>query len=311
MQDHDQRFKTLIREFFGDFLRLFFADWAARLDTEHVEWLDKEMLPDPPDGPRTVLDLVARLATREPVPGQRPGEPEQLLALVHIEIESPDKATTLRWRMAHAYLDLRRRHQLPVLPIVLFLKVGLEGIGIDHYREEFWDLETIRFQYLYVGLPALDAIEYMQGDNWLGVALSALMKITPEQTAWLGMEALRRLVDAPLGEQQRFLLSECVQAYLPLDEEQQAEFERIASGTPSEGLKPMNTTWFEKGVIKGVIEERKRFLLKQLAIRFGPLTVAVTDRLNELNPEDLDKLGELILEAKSLGDLGLEDEPAE
>ncbi len=30
--DHDQRFKTLIQEFFADFLRLFFADWAARFD---------------------------------------------------------------------------------------------------------------------------------------------------------------------------------------------------------------------------------------------------------------------------------------
>lgn len=39
--DHDQRFKTLIREFFNDFLLLFFADWAARLDLSSVEWLDK------------------------------------------------------------------------------------------------------------------------------------------------------------------------------------------------------------------------------------------------------------------------------
>ena len=30
--DHDQRFKTLIREFFADFLSLFFAACAARLD---------------------------------------------------------------------------------------------------------------------------------------------------------------------------------------------------------------------------------------------------------------------------------------
>ena len=42
MHDHDQRFKTLIREFFGD--------WAARFDTANVEWLDKEQFPDPPDG---------------------------------------------------------------------------------------------------------------------------------------------------------------------------------------------------------------------------------------------------------------------
>ena len=32
MCDHDQRFKTLLKEFFADFLRLFFAPWAERLD---------------------------------------------------------------------------------------------------------------------------------------------------------------------------------------------------------------------------------------------------------------------------------------
>jgi hypothetical protein len=51
--DHDQRFKALIREFFGDFLRLFFAPWAERFDLGSVEWLDKEVFPDHPKVPAT------------------------------------------------------------------------------------------------------------------------------------------------------------------------------------------------------------------------------------------------------------------
>jgi hypothetical protein len=42
---------------------------------------------------------------------------------------------------------------LPVLPTVIYLKVGLEGIGVDSYVEELWGLEINRFQSLYVGLP--------------------------------------------------------------------------------------------------------------------------------------------------------------
>jgi hypothetical protein len=105
--DHDQRFKSLIQEFFDDFLRLFFAPWAERFDTSSIEWLEQEVFPDPPEGPRRVLDLVAKLRTRQGVAGQRPGEPEQWLALVHIEIESPDKATPLRPRMFRSYVYLR------------------------------------------------------------------------------------------------------------------------------------------------------------------------------------------------------------
>jgi hypothetical protein len=70
------------------------------------------------------------------------------------------------------------------------------GAAMD--EERFWELETIRFQYLYVGLPALNAIEYLEGDNLLGVALSALMKIPADKVTWLGAEALRKIKDAPL-----------------------------------------------------------------------------------------------------------------
>lgn len=79
--------------------------------------------------------------------------------MVHIEIESPDRARPLRARMYQYYHLLRTKYQLPVLPIGVFLQVGLDGLGIDVYQEQFWELETVRFQYLYVGLPALDAIE--------------------------------------------------------------------------------------------------------------------------------------------------------
>ena len=137
--DHDQRFKILIQVFFQEFLLLFFRTWAERLDAAAVEWLDKEVFPDPPEGHRQVLDLVGKLRTRQAVPGQRTGEPDQWLALVHIEIESPDKATPLRPRMFDAYVQLRRKHGLPVLPIALYLRVGLDGVGIDVYEEHFWE----------------------------------------------------------------------------------------------------------------------------------------------------------------------------
>ncbi|MFN4259071.1 MAG: hypothetical protein ACK4RK_07215 [Gemmataceae bacterium] len=48
--DHDQRFKTLLRAFFADFMRLFFADWAERLDLSAIDWLDKEVFPIRPKG---------------------------------------------------------------------------------------------------------------------------------------------------------------------------------------------------------------------------------------------------------------------
>jgi len=313
MHDHDQRFKTLIQEFFGEFLQLFFAPWEERFDCGAVEWLDKEVFPDPPQGERRILDLVAKLPTRQAVMGLAAGEPDHLLALVHIEIESPDRARPLRQRMYQYYGHLRIKYQLPVLPIGVFLQVGLDGLGIDVYEEQFWELQTVRFQYLYVGLPALDAVEYVQGENWLGVALAALMKIPKDRAAWLGAEALRRLQEAPLSDQRRFLLGECVHAYLPLDEEQQRQFEHLLGTESYQGAKAMNVTPYEKVIEKGIekgidmgIEKGHRDALReQLKEKFGLVPTPVLQRLEQLPPETIMELLKKIIRVQSLNDLGL------
>ncbi|MHB1562136.1 MAG: hypothetical protein ACYC61_32210 [Isosphaeraceae bacterium] len=60
-QDHDQRLKVLLKEFFEAFFRCFFADMADWFEFGEVEWLDKEVFTAPPQGERRVLDLIARL----------------------------------------------------------------------------------------------------------------------------------------------------------------------------------------------------------------------------------------------------------
>jgi hypothetical protein len=300
--DHDQRFKTLIQTFFVEFLQLFFGKWAERLDASAVEWLDKEIFPDPPEGRRHVLDLVGKLPLRQSLAGQRPGEPEQWLALIHIEIESPDKASTLRPRMYEAYGWLRHQYRLPVLPIGVFLRAGLDGIGVDVYAEDFWELRTVQFQYLYVGLPALDAIEYVKGDNWLGVALAALMRIPKDRIAWLGAEALRRIQAAPLNDQQRFLLGECVEAYLPLDDEQKREFEQLITTPPYQGVQAVNMTSYEKGVEN----ELRAGVREMIEEQFGPLASETVVRLEQLPPERLRAIRKRIFKAKALHDLDLD-----
>ena len=101
--------------------------------------------------------------------------------LVHIEIESADRTTAIKPRLPSYYIHLRDRFGLPVLPIVIYLKVGLDGVGVDIIEEKFWELPVLVFRYLYVGLPGLDAVQYLESDNRLGVALSALMKIPKDQ----------------------------------------------------------------------------------------------------------------------------------
>lgn len=313
-RDHDQLFKTLIREFFAEFLRLFFAVWATRFDLDHVEWLDQEVFPDPPDGSRHLLDLVAKLHAKAPVGEQDPEVPETWLALVHIEIESADRTTRIKPRLPAYYIHLRERSGLPVLPIVIYLKVGLDGIGVDVVEETFWEFEILKFRYLYVALPGLDAVQYLEGDNWLGVALSALMRIEKERMVWLGTEALKRLSLAPLNQQKRYLLAKCVDEYLPLDAEGREAFERAVSKHELEGVRVMTKGFYEQGRELGIEQGRLegsyvgqlKLLKAILEQKFGMLPVPFVDRLNAIPGEKLVKIGMKALTASELDELVLD-----
>jgi hypothetical protein len=143
----------------------------------------------------------------------------------------------------------------------------------------------------------------VQGDNWLGVALAALMRIPKERAAWLGAEALRRIQQAPLSEQRRYLLAECVQAYLPLDRAQLREFEQLICAEPFQGVRAMHLTMYEKAE-QDTLRRVVRDLLDE---RFGPLPFAVQERLQQFSAKQLNPLVKAVLRASSLRELGLED----
>lgn len=313
-QDHDQRMKVLIMEFCREFFALFFSQWVERFDFAGVEWLDKEVFLDPPQGEHRVADLVAKIPTRQELPGQRAGESKGFLALIHIEVESEDKATRLRPRMPSFYEQLRQRHGRPVLPIALYLRVGLGGIGWDVYEEYFWERRILHFEYASIGLPALDAETYVRGDNLLGVALSALMRVPEERKAWLRAEAERRILRSSETPAHQFLLHECVGAYLRLGPEQLREYQQLLDSEPFREVKPMaltlNEIVLERRVeerVKEQVAERERESLRMaLEARFGPLTPGVRQRVDALPAERLRDVLLQVVKGQSLQEMGLD-----
>ena len=244
--DHDQLFKEVIREFFPDFLRLFFPDQAARFDLSRVNWLDKELFADPPDGSKHVLDLVAELTE---VSG------DSTLALIHVEIESAESVTDIERRLPNYYFYLRRAKRKAVLPVVVFLKVGLDGIGVREIRDPPEGDPTLIFFYRYVGLPALPAAEYLRGDNWLGVALSALMKAGNEQRVPFGIEAMKRLGESPLTDGKKSLLGDCIETYIDIPDADSDRFQDILEANATGKVPAMHKTRVqiahEKGIERG------------------------------------------------------------
>ena len=304
--DHDQRFKTLIREFLPEFIDCFFKRWYDRFDFSHCEWLKQEAFLDPPHGEQKIMDLVVQIRTNEPI---EPGKNECLL-LIHIEVDSSNSAAKLRRRMLQYYAYLRRSRELPVLPIGLFLYVGLDGIGRDTYTETLWGETLIRFDYYSIGLPGLDGMEYANGPNLLGLALSALMALPKQDRARFLSEGLDRIVSTGQNDFRKYLLVECMDNYTNLDASEQLEFERLKAET-----QPMNKEFiggFERramaigearGEAQGMTFGQRKVVLKQLNKKFGVLTLEQTALVEAMNSDQLDDVSLEILDACSLSEL--------
>lgn len=301
MKEHDQRFKTLLREFFPHLLALFFPQCAAGVDLATVRWHDKELIHDPPRGEVLAVDLLAEVRCRPAPDGAPPPHPE---TLYHLEVESRDAVAQFPERMYKYHGPIRARHGKPVVPIAVYLRVGLEGIGEGTYVESVVGLNVLTFRYLYVGLPALDAEQYLRGDNWLGVALAALMRADRERKPAIRAEALWRIViECRENEYRKQLLIECVQAYANLDAEQRREFQRLLESERYREVTMVALTWKEEGIELGL----RQAVQVQLEHRFGALEPPVRERLQQL---PITRVRELLLEiltAPSLKALGLED----
>jgi hypothetical protein len=105
------------------------------------------------------------------------------------------------------------------------------------------------------------------------------------------------------------LLAECVQAYVALDPAGQAEFERLIGTSEFQGAKAMNKTMRELGREEGRQEGYRSLLAQQLRKRFGSLPELATRRLQAMSESELAAVGDALLDARSLDDLGLGPTP--
>jgi len=199
---------------------------------------------------------------------------------------------------------LSRKFQLPVLPLCIYLHVGMQGIGWDEDTETFFGEVINTFRYRYMGLPALDGVQYIQGSNLLGVALAARMRIAEEAKA--KADALQKIATSAEPEMRKYLLCECVDAYLPLEEVQMKEYEQLLVTPVYQGARKYGKTSFELGHEQGKSEGALQVLRELLACRFGPLSEETSRRLKACSEAQLLELGKKILTATSLSELGLE-----
>jgi hypothetical protein len=287
MKEHDQRFKRLLMAFLPEFMEIFFPDWADNFDYTAVEWTKDELIPKlPTEEEPQFVDLLANAPLRPGVQVRlNPVSAPQIRMLIHIEVESADKTAQFHQRMFWYYSTLRIRENLPVLPIGLFLRVGHDGVGWMTHTEELWGENLVQFRYPYIGLPAIDGLDFINAEGPeqpLRYALAALMRRRRE----IKLNLMERIAGCELDLERKILVFECVNAYLALDPVDQKEFIDTIREHPHMINLPTNKslqeTFRDEGIEQGKLIGVIRYLEKQLGDKITPEKTLKTLSLSQL-----------------------------
>ena len=307
----DQLFKHLLQTFFREFMELFYPTVADRLNFDTVSFLDKELFTDLPDGARREADLVAQVQTKQ-------GEPE--LILVHTEVQNT-RRSDMPMRMWEYYALLRLRRKLPVFPIVVYLSPGAGGLVSETYEERLWDTPILTFVYQAVGLPDLDANQYLSRPGALSPALSSLMRLAGTRRVIRRLKTIGQAGILQADEARQALLLAVIEKYLPLNADEQSEFDQLLTDpTKTEEQKVMLTyekrgydkgieqgieRGIEQGIKEGILRGARRTLLGLLRARFGEVPQGAVDKVNAAPLDEIDALTTATLSAPTLDAMGL------
>ena len=303
---YDQLFKRILERRLQDFLEIFFPEEAARLDFRTLQFVDKEVFANVPEGEVRRADLVARVTTRG-------GEPE--LILVHVEVQATPSSDFPR-RMFEYYAVLRLHYRIPVFPVVMYLRRG-SGARMSEYRENLFGQELLLFRYHSVPLARLPAEEYVERGP-LAAALSALMnRQRIPSPARLRIAMLERVAGSELDQALKYLLVNVIETFFELSGEDAEEYRRIVSRKEYRAVQELELTWADKLVEKGrkegltrgreegVVEGSRGTLVRQLTAKFGELPEEAKTRIESMSRAELDSLLDRVLTAETLEDLGL------
>ena len=309
-RDHDQRGKQLIEACFVELIQWLRPSFLEHFRFDRPEWLRQEIFVNPPAGDRVHIDLVAKVPAVKSLPHHRLPSRKVRHALFHTEIENSKTMIHFRPRVASYSMDLEHRHDLPVFSQALLLRVGQQGLGEDEHSTAYFGSEIRRTKWVYAGLPALDGLKYIEGDNLLPLALSPLMRIEPLSRMEACALALQKIYESEVSPQKRFLLGECVQAYGQLDLRRWERFMKsLTSPSRYSGADAMVSLIFKEGRIEGRLEGRlegrHETFLDMLRARFSTISPEVERQVRSLSEADVRKLIPSVFSVSALEELNL------
>ncbi|MBC7528608.1 MAG: DUF4351 domain-containing protein [Chthonomonadaceae bacterium] len=294
--NHDRLFKQLISTFFIEFIELFLPQVREYLDGEvEIVPLDKEIFTDITSGDKHEVDLLMKVKFR----GQ------DAYFLIHVENQASAQSDFPR-RMFHYFARLHEKYGLPIYPVVIFSFDTPLRREPQQYEVAFPDRSVLQFQYRVIQLNQLSWRKFVNTPNPVACALMAKMKMKPEERPKVKLECLRLLATLRLDPAKTKLIGGFVESYLTLTAEELKRFERdLEKLVPQEKESAMEvlTYWEKKGLEEGLQRGKEELVFRQMQRRIGAFSSETQKRLEALTSDQLNDLGEALLDFTSKEDL--------
>ncbi len=309
MIDHDQLFKRLLRVFFIEFVELFLPEVRRYLDPTSISFIDKEIFTGGKTGEKAEKKAGDRRLADLVVKGKFKGE--EAYFLIHVEPESSRrrKRGEFSYRMFDYFAILTREHRLPVYPIAILSYDKPRDLESGVLRVEFPDKVVLEFHFTVIQLNRLNWRDYLRQDNPVASALMAKMGFAPEERIEVKKECLRMIARLRLDRERSRLLTTFVDTYLEFSAEEnrilRAEIENLPE-SEREGTMELTTSWYREGLQEGLqqaMQRERELVLRMLVRRVGALSKRAEASIRRLSIEQLENLGEALLDFTDARDL--------
>ncbi|RUT09589.1 hypothetical protein DSM106972_000830 [Dulcicalothrix desertica PCC 7102] len=299
MIDHDGLFKKLLKNFFPEFIELFFPDISNYWQRNSLQFLPQEIITDIIDGEKKIVDILVQALFQN----------QEKSFIIHVEHQSYTK-NNFNQRNFLYYTHLYKEYRLPIYPIVIYSHDAPLTQEASSFKIDFPEWAPLKFEYRVVQLNQLDWQDFVNIRNPVACALMSKMRMGTEERPTVKLLSLQLLTSLGLNPAQIELISGFIGTYLKLNAAEEAEFQRlIATIEPrkQEEVMEIVTDWMERGIEQGMQQGMQReavlFAQRLLNRRFGNLSTQQQERIQSLSTQKLEELGEALLDFTSIADL--------
>lgn len=110
--------------------------------------------------------------------------------------------------MFQYFVLLWTKYQVPIFPVVVYLRGGRTGLSEEEFVLELFGQEALRFRYAAVALARFEAREYVEKGSAVAAALAALMgRRRIRAPVQLRLSMMEQVVQNGLDEARKFLFA--------------------------------------------------------------------------------------------------------